>query len=108
MTFPEALIFYSQFYLQMTQVFSYDKVIDIVNKELNRINIWLRANKLTINIKKTHYMMFHRTRIKHKLRNITICGTNVSYTKNTKFLGVIIDKKLRWSDHINYIKKQNC
>ena len=48
--------------------------------------------------------MFHRTRIKHKLRNITICGTNVSYTKNTKFLGVIIDNKLRWSDHINYIK----
>ena len=82
---------------------SYDKVIDIVNKELDRINIWLRANKLTINIKKTHYMMFHRTRIKHKLRNITICGTNVSYTKNTKFLGVIIDNKLRWSDHINYI-----
>ena len=87
---------------------SYDKVIDIVNKELERINIWLRANKLTINIKKTHYMMFHRTRIKNKLCNITICGTNVSYTKNTKFLGVIIDNKLRWSDHINYIKKQNC
>ena len=43
----------------------YDKVNDIVNKELERINIWLRANKLTINIKKTHYMMFHRTRIKH-------------------------------------------
>ena len=85
---------------------SYDKVIDIVNKELDRINIWLRANKLTINIKKTHYMMFHRTRIKHKLRNITICGTNVSYTKNTKFLGVIIDNKLRWSDHINYIKNK--
>ena len=29
---------------------SYDKVIDIVHKELERINIWLRANKLTLNI----------------------------------------------------------
>ena len=74
---------------------SYDTVIDIVNKELERINIWLRANKLTININKTHYMMVHRTRIKHKLRNITICGTNVLYTKNTIFLCVIIDNKLR-------------
>ena len=72
---------------------SYDKVIDIVTKKIELINIWLRANKLTINIKKTHYMMFHRTRIKHKRRNITICGTNVSYTK--KFPGVIIDNKLR-------------
>ena len=71
-----------------------------------RINIWLKANKLTVNIKKTHYMMFHRTRIKHNLRNITICDMNVTCTKNTKFLGVIIDNKLRWSDHINYIKNK--
>ena len=84
---------------------NYDKVIDIVNIELERINIWLRANKLTINIKKTHYMMFHHTKIKHKLHNITIWGMNVSYTKNTKFLCVIIDNKLIWPDHINFILK---
>ena len=35
---------------------NYDKVINIVNNELERINIWLRANKLTVNIKKTYYM----------------------------------------------------
>ena len=29
---------------------NYDKVIDILNQELKRINIWLKANKLTINI----------------------------------------------------------
>ena len=85
---------------------NYDQVIDIVNNELERINIWLKANKLTVNIKKTHYMMFQRTRIKHNLRNITICDMNVTCTKNTKFLGVIIDNKLRWSDHINYIKNK--
>ena len=51
-------------------------------------------------------MMFYQTRIKHKLHNITIYNTNVSYTKNTKFLGVIIDNKLRWSNHINYIKNK--
>ena len=50
---------------------NYDKIIDIVNNELERIHIWMRANKLTVNIKNTHYMMFHRTRIKHKPRNIT-------------------------------------
>ena len=43
---------------------NYDKIIDIVYKELELKNIWLRANKLTVNIKKTHYVMFHRTRIK--------------------------------------------
>ena len=51
-------------------------------------------------------MMFHRTRIKHKLCNITISGMNGTCTKITKFIGVIIDNKLRWSDHINYIKNK--
>ena len=49
----------SIFFVDDTSVFikgtSYDKVIDIVNKKLERINIWLRDNKLTINIRKTHY-----------------------------------------------------
>ena len=85
---------------------NYDKVIDIVHNELERINIWIKDNKLTVNIKKSNYMMFHRTRIKHNLHNITICDMNVTCTKNTKFLGVIIDNKLRWSDHINYIKNK--
>ena len=40
-------------------------ISEILNTELEKISIWLEANKLTININKTHYMMFHRTRIKH-------------------------------------------
>ena len=48
-------------------------------------------------------MMFHRTRIKCELRPITICG---NFFLNTKFLGVIIDEKLNWSDHIRYIKNR--
>ena len=39
----------SVFFIEGT---SYDKVIDIVNNELEGINIWLRANHLTINIKR--------------------------------------------------------
>ena len=50
--------------------------------------------------------MFHRTRITHKPRNITISGMNITYTKNTKFNGVIIDNRLKWSNHINYIKNK--
>ena len=40
-------------------------------------------------------MMFHRTRIKHKLHNIKICDMNVTYARNTKFQSIIIDNKLR-------------
>ena len=42
---------------------SYTGVIETLNKELKKIVIWLNSNKLTLNIKKTHYMIFHRSRI---------------------------------------------
>ena len=41
---------------------SYTGVIETLNKELKNIVSWLNSNKLTLNIKKTHYMIFHRSR----------------------------------------------
>ena len=38
---------------------SFQDISNILNKELENISIWLEANKFTININKTHYMMFH-------------------------------------------------
>ena len=58
---------------------NYNNVLDILNKELKRVNIWLKANKLTINTKKTHYMMFHRTRIKGDHHLIIIDGYPIIY-----------------------------
>ena len=48
--------------------------------------------------------MFHRTRIKNKTveDRVHICGKTLVNVNNTKFLGVIIDSKLNWSDHIRY------
>ena len=53
-------------------------------------------------------MMFHRTRIKNKATEdrVHLCGNNLISVSNTKFLGVIIDSKLNWSDHITYIKNK--
>ena len=30
------------------------------NIELSQISLWLKTNKLSLNIKKTHFMLFHR------------------------------------------------
>ena len=52
-------------------------------------------------------MMFHRTRIKYKnIKDIIIGGNKIEYTNNTKLLGVIIDRKLNWVDHIIYINNK--
>ena len=46
---------------------SYTGVIETLNKELKNIVSWLNSNKLTLNVKKTHYMIFHRSRIKNNI-----------------------------------------
>ena len=41
------------------------KLIETVNYELNKVTLWLNANNFTINVNKTHYLLFHRSRIQH-------------------------------------------
>ena len=45
-------------------------VLQMINDELRYIVIWLRVNKLSLNINKTHYMLFSTT--KYAQPNITI------------------------------------
>ena len=52
-------------------------------------------------------MMFHRTRIKQNTNfKILINNNIVDHINNTKFLGVIIDRKKNWASHILYIKSK--
>ena len=54
-------------------------------------------------------MMFHRTQIKNKAPEdrVHLCGNNLVSVSNTKFLCIIIDCKLNWSDHITNILKKH-
>ena len=39
-------------------------LIQTVNSELCLLNTWLKANKLSLNVNKTYYLVFNRARIK--------------------------------------------
>ena len=73
-----------------------------INEELIHISLWLKINKLSLNVKKTHYMVFTKSRIIHDL-NIKIDNESIDEIEKTKFLGVIIDNKLNWEENIAYI-----
>ena len=70
------------------------------------MNIWLNANKLTINIAKSHYMVFHRGKRKSDLRIPVLNNVSLERVQCTKFLGIIIDDGLKWTNHISYIKNK--
>ena len=82
-------------------------MLKTMNQELEKLVVWLNANKLTLNVNKTHYIVF-RLHKKKTVTNIdlTIDGEIVSEVNNTKFLGIVIDNKLNWSEHIYMIKKK--
>ena len=48
-------------------------------------------------------MVFHRARLK-PTKDVMIRQNKIAITKSTKFLGIIIDDKLKWTEHINYVK----
>ena len=82
-------------------------IFDTVNHELNAIVDWLNSNKMSLNVDKTHFMVFHPKgkKIPDNM-NIEILGSKISEVKYTKFLGVIIDSNLTWKNHIQYISSK--
>ena len=80
-----------------------DMIMKTLNEELKEIFLWLKANKLSLNIKKTHFMIFSSKNKAHPNMSVNIDGKAISETSKTKFLGVIIDNRLCWKDHILYI-----
>ena len=84
-----------------------DKESDLIkplNEELAKLNIWLNANKLTIIIAKSHYMVFHRGSGKSNICSPILNNVSLEMVQCTKFLGIIIDDGLKWTNHISYIK----
>ena len=82
-------------------------MIATLNCELAKLTEWLNANKLSINVSMSHYMIFHRSRRKLNKGNILLDTTILSQVTFTNFLRVILDDKLKWTHHISYIKKKN-
>ena len=76
-----------------------------VNQELINITNWLDTNKLSLNINKTNYMIFCKRKIPADI-SIKIRNTEIGRVYCTKFLGVQVDHKLDWKEHINYISQK--
>ena len=80
-----------------------DEVCKIVSRELNILHIWFQVNKLSLNVAKTNFMIFGNNRFEENYM-ISINGMNINRVYVTKFLGVHIDSKLNWNEHISVIK----
>ena len=75
---------------------------------MRKIEEWLDMNKLQLNVNKTKRMLIKQVRKKVDERNLKIRIKNIEIevVEEIKYLGVIIDRNLRFSAHVNYIGKK--
>ena len=81
----------------------------ILNSELNNINQWLVANKLTLNVDKTEYMIIGtRQKSNHLSHNmeVHIGEKKLKQVTSKKVLGVTIDNQLSWEEQVDNISKK--
>ena len=74
----------------------------LINNELERVNTWLKLNKLTLNVEKTKGMIFHkRCKIEHT--KWSMYNRTIDIVSQFSFLGVILDEHLSWKEHVNMV-----
>ena len=76
-----------------------------INGQLTNVYDWLAVNKLSLNIKKTKYILFHA--INKNINNLVagpkindICIERVNYFN---FLGLYLNENLSWKTHIDIV-----
>ncbi|MCP4485285.1 MAG: reverse transcriptase family protein, partial [Flavobacteriaceae bacterium] len=81
-----------------------DNLEETVNCELAKISDWLIANKLTLNVNKSNFMII-KPRQKKLPRNVNLSLNSETLEESdcVKYLGVLIDKNLTWKNHIKHV-----
>ena len=75
-----------------------------MNKELEKLYDWLCINRLSLNVSKTNFVIFHAPN--KPLVTILINKQAIDEAKYVKYLGILIDSQLTFKHHINKLVKK--
>ena len=64
-----------------------------INAELNNIHIWLCSNKLSLNVEKSNFVIFHAPQKKLECQNFMLSINNKQLKREfcIRYLGILID-----------------
>ena len=75
-----------------------------MNRELQNINEWFISNKLSLNVKKTKFSIFHKASRRDDLPlllpKLFINNQVIKRQSSIKFLGILLDENLSWKEHL--------
>lgn len=88
---------------------SLTQVIQLVNSDLGNISEWLLANRLSLNVAKTEQMFIGSDDNLNKISNsaaVYLGNKPIKRVRKSKSLGITIDERLSWTDHINVLSRK--
>ena len=99
---------------------SKEQAYETANSVLNNVYQYMKCNLLHINMEKCYFMYFEPNNStsnncsrsipfvsnSHKTKSIYINGKPLKEVSEIKFLGVVINNKLSWSPHIEYLTEK--
>ena len=70
------------------------------------ISVTAGANKLTLNLQKTKAMCFGTKHTLNQIRDLEVNygSTSIETVNKIKYLGIILDSKLSFTEHVDYLK----
>ena len=78
-----------------------------MNKEMKNLKTWLDANKLSLNIDKTNFIISKSPQKSSSINvNIKIGNLPIKQVCYVKFLGVLLDEDLSWKYHLKELSKK--
>ena len=86
--------------------FNPDCVEAEITNELERVNTWLKLNKLCLNTHKTKLMVRHRKQ--KKVREFILCmdHNQIKQVPVFNFLDFMLDENLSWKNHTKMVKNK--
>jgi len=86
-----------------------DAIVENLNFEMLEVKKWLDGNKLSLNAEKTKCMVIgtrgQREEMKERKVYVDI-NTTVQWVDDFQYLGVIVDERLRFTRHVDYVVKK--
>ena len=107
-TLPEnSLIAYADDTILLSSAPTWELVTKLVNKQLSKQYHWLYLNKLSLNIRTSVFQAFgdYCNSVPSTV-NLMIKNNQLKRVFSCKYLGIIIDSRLKWHEHISNIVKK--
>ena len=71
---------------------------------INKLEKWTGIHGFRFSTRKTVMVHFHRKRSLRREPSVMLYNTQLKCEKNVKYLGLVFDQRLRWTDHISQLK----